>query len=347
MTVKVRQYCKTFGLLTALLCLLSGCSDDDTTPSDAAAEIRVSTEIWQMMEGTRATTFDNDAAIQGEGAFTCTIYDENTTTEHFSATQVDWVTTPDNHWAFHNVVYRWPVTESLDFFAYMPAEDNIATYAPYISAINYAVSGNPAKPAPQFTCANLPMTNSGQSAIKEFIYALTVGQNRAGQGQSGVTMMFYHPFARIRFQLAASHPNIIINSITFKGVKTGGTCTFSNTSETSMYNTSTWASLTGSADFVVTLTGNAATFNNNPESPVPIGDYTGGVHTGVDFIMVPQNWAGDIEVNATWIDWGESIAHNVTTSVPTTWAPRYSYTYTFTITATDLKVDTSKFTEQW
>ena len=351
MTVKVSQYFGFFAFLMAFACLFSGCSADDSTPSEAADEICVNPEIWQMMKGTRATTFDNDAAIQSEGAFTCTIYDENTTTVHYSATQVDWST---DHWEFHNVTYRWPVTDVLDFFAYMPAAATIATDAPYISAINYAVSGEPAKPAPQFTCAGMPMTSGGQSTIKEFVYALTIGQDREHQGESGVTMKFYHPFARIKMQLAESHPDIIINSITFKGLKTGGTCTFGITqpnppaAQTSMYNTSTWSSQTGSSDFVVTLTGNAATFNDNPESTVPIGGYAAGEHTGVDYIMVPQNWAGDIEVNATWIDWGESIAHTVTASVPTTWVAGYSYTYTFTISETDLKVEiTDKYTEQW
>lgn len=349
MTMKVRLYFCFYALLMAFASLFSGCSSDDSTPSEAANEIRVNADVWRLMDGTRATTFDNDAAIQGEGAFTCTMYDANTTTPHFQnqVTQVVW--SNDDHWEFDNATYRWPVTESLDFFAYMPA-----TKPSYITTIYYAVSGEPAKPAPQFICESLPMNNSDQSAIKEFIYALTVGQNRADQGASGVTMKFYHPFARIRFQLSPSHPDIKINSITFKGLKTGGTCTFGITqpeppaAQTSIYNTSTWSSLSGSADFVVTLTGDAATFNSNDaENPVPIGAYTEGEHTGVDFIMVPQAWAGEIEVSADWSVWGVSGTHTVTTSVPTTWVSGYSYTYTFTITETDLVVDASKFTEQW
>ena len=64
--------------------------------------------------------------------------------------------------------------------------------------------------------------------------------------------------------------------------------------------------------------------------------------------MIPQAWAGNIEVNATWIDWGEPFEHTVSTKLDAiTWQPGYSYTYTFTIRETDLRVNVTKFTEQW
>ncbi len=320
-------------LLLSVLLLLAGCSGSDSEEQEKGGgsqpEIRFNADVWQVMSGTRATTFDNATALQKEANFTCTVYDANTITEHYPATQVDWST---DHWEFHNVTYRWPSSGSLDFFAYMPA-----TQPSYITNIAYITARSP-----QITCTGLPMTSEGQgSSLKEFVYALTIEQNKEGQGESGVTMKFYHPFARINLQLAASHPNVTINSITLKGLKSGGTCTFSNTSETSMFNTSTWSSWTpsdGTVNFVLSLTGDAAVFNTNVAAQ-PIGD---------TFIMVPQTFAGNIEVNASWTDWGESIAHTVSTSIPSlTWAPGTSYTYTFTITETDLKVDTEKFTEQW
>ena len=54
--------------------LLAGCGSDSASdvfivPTDKA-EIKVYADIWQMMDGTRATTFDNAAAIQAEGSFT-------------------------------------------------------------------------------------------------------------------------------------------------------------------------------------------------------------------------------------------------------------------------------------
>jgi hypothetical protein len=64
--------------------------------------------------------------------------------------------------------------------------------------------------------------------------------------------------------------------------------------------------------------------------------------------MVPQTFAGDIVVKATWTDWGENIEHTVSTKLSSAdWQPGKSYIYTFTITETDLIVKTDKYTEQW
>ena len=63
--------------------------------------------------------------------------------------------------------------------------------------------------------------------------------------------------------------------------------------------------------------------------------------------MVPQVFAGEIEVNATWNDWGEPLTHTLRTTVAETWEAGQSYTYTFNITETDLLVNNEKFTEQW
>ena len=193
-------------------------------------------------------------------------------------------------------------------------------------------------------------TEGQGSGLQEFVYAMTINQDKANQGASGVTMKFRHPFARIKFQLSASHPDIQINSITFKNLKTGGTCTMNNTgiADTYYYTTSVWSSPTGSSNFVMTLSGDAATFNTNPASVVPIGGYSDDAHQFVDILMVPQTWAGEIEVNASWTEWGEEKNNQtLSATVPTDWDPGYSYTYTFTITKFDLIVNISKFTEQW
>lgn len=182
-----------------------------------------------------------------------------------------------------------------------------------------------------FTC-NLGsyMTNTAQSTVSEFM--LDTAYNRTSAG-GAVPLSFKHPFARVRFQLSASHPNIKINSITFERLKSGGTCTFDNSGFT-------WTSLTpaGTVNYVMTLTGTDAEFETDVD-PQQIGD---------DWIAVPQTFSGNIEVNATWIDWGEEFAHNVSTTISSqTWEPGYSYTYTFTIRETDLRVNVEKYTEQW
>jgi hypothetical protein len=338
-------------LLLATHSLFSACSSDDMNATPATtpdSEIRFNPSVWQVMEGTRTTTYDNATALQNEGSFTCEVYEANSLTPYINQIQVDW---DNSNWVFSDGKHYWPATGSLDFFAYMPKSDNLPSY---ITNITYAVNANPA-PEPYFICANLPMTYTsaytddksvshsaeGQTSdLKEFIYAMAMGQNKAGTGTNQpaagqVALTFQHPFARIKFQLSASHPDITINSITFKSLKTGGTCSFNG-------STSTWSSLTPSdktVDFVMTLKEAESLFNDN----------TATKQIGPTFLMIPQTFGGEIVVNATWTDWGSQLAHNVSTTLPsvTNWQAGYSYTYTFTITETDLIVDTSKFTEQW
>ena len=345
MKLKVCYYTRILVHLLAVVMLLSACSDDDTNStsntSDDSSEIHMNASVSKMMEGTRATLFPTGTLTS---SFNCAVYHANTTTTYFTPTTVNWVT---DHWEFSDGKHYWPASGSLDFFAYImpvPAPDYIT------SPLTYSIARSA-----QFTCANLPMTFSsanvtaGQgSSLQEFVYALAIDQDKAGTNSSlqptpgQVALAFKHPFARIKFQLAPNHPDIKINSITFKGLKTGGDCAFNGT-------TSTWTNLTpaGTVDFVMTLTGDAANFSNDP-SALPIGSYSGGAHQSVDILMVPQAFAGNITVNATWIDWGEEFAHNVSTTLtPVDWEAGHSYTYTFTITEHDLKVDTSKYTEQW
>lgn len=351
--------------------MLTGCGsgsdsfDDElqnVTDNESPQEIRLKADVWQVMEGTRATTYDGGTL--SSGSFTAAAYVENTTTAYISPVQVDYT----SQWEWSDGKHYWPASGNLDFFAYMPAEDDLPDYIS--SGPTYSVVES--TPQASFTCtlpmtynATTPATGQG-SDMKEFIWGITVGQNKAGQGASGVTMKFRHPFARIRFQLAASHPDIQINSITFKSLKTGGTCTLDATdiAETYYYTKSTWSSLTpadGTSNLVMTLAGKDSdgnwvtadvnTFNSNPASVVPIGgwDDDADEHQYVNLLVVPQTFAGEIEVNASWNDWGDTpVAHTVSTTITSvTWQAGYSYTYTFTITPEDLTVDVSNFTEQW
>lgn len=320
-------------LAGGMLLLATGCSIDDTENEQASdisdKDIRINVDVWRVMKGTRATTFDNAEALQTEGSFTCYAYNGGTTTAFIDGATVNWAAST---WSFSDGKRYWPATGSLDFFAYMPA-----TKPTYISAISYVTAQSPT-----ITCTSLPMTSADQADIKEFVYGLTTGQTKAAQGELGVTMNFVHPFARIDFKLSASHPNITINSITLKTIKNNGTCSFDGT-------TSTWKLSGDATDFVMTLTGDAATFNNNPASAQPIGGYAESAHTSIPLLMVPQDWEGEIEVNASWKDWGDTpVPHTVSTTIPAiTWQPGYSYTYTFTISTDDLTVDVANYTEQW
>ena len=340
-----------FSMLMAAVVLV-GCGGSDIIDDDNNAdapeplatskeEIRITSNVYRILEGTRTTTFDNVTALQTEGSFTCMAYEAGTLTSYITTTTVDW-DDEDPRWEFNggDSHYYWPLPASnggaypsLDFFGYMPKAGSLPSY---ISAgPTYSANHNVT-----FTCSSLPMTYSsaspteGQgSSLKEFMFGIALGQNY-GNAAAGVPLNFQHPFARIKLQLAASHPNITINSITFRSIKNNGSFEYDHSE-----GTSTWTPSGDATNFVLTLTGDDAVFNNNPTSPKQIGDY---------YIMIPQNWAGEIVVNADCLFWGVKKNYpSLTTTIPTTWQPGYSYTYTFNISPDDLIVNVSKFTEQW
>lgn len=294
--------------------LLSGCSGDDS-PNHAnnnngnKTEIKVNADVRRMMEGTRTTTFDNIAAIKEEGSFTCTAYDEGTTTVNTTSNvdgKVSW--NGSNAWVFDDgEKHYWPESGNLDFFAYMPAAENLSIKAPYITRPTYTTARQP-----QFTC---DMT---KTVDKEFIYALTTGQNR-DDNIAGVNMNFQHPFARIYFQLSsASGTAVTINSITISGnfYKTG-TCTFDGAD-------SEWSNF-GGASALGTLT------INTP------------------YLVIPYNYGSEktITVEAVWDEWSNFTTSVTSSPLTINWQAGYSYTYTLTLTKYALKVDTEKYTEQW
>lgn len=330
-------------LLSTLL--ITACSNDGadgsgvTNPNEQTSEeIRLNIKNWQVMQGAprRAQTYNGESDIKNETeGFRCFIYNGNSTTSYNSdeGSVVKW-NSSTSKWEFQDGKHYWPMSGNLDFFAYMPA-----TKPSYISNFSYTTARNP-----QFICTNLPMTynsaspEAGQgSGLQEFIYAMVTDQNKAGQGEAGVELTFAHPFARINMVLSASQAkDITINTITFKGLKNNGSCSFAYNGSSSKWE-STWTPSGDATDFKATLdqeftaTGSAQTI-------------------GVPYIMIPQTWSGVIEVNAIWTDWDESVAHTVSVTLPElqrTWAPGTNYTYTFTITETDLIVNTSKYTEQW
>ena len=313
-------------LLATMMLLVTGfifpaCSTDDPEPtiSPDSEKKELSFDI-NSQQFTRATTFDNAIALQNEGSFICSAYDANTTTvnsvANISGTTVNWNST-NSSWEFNGGSRYWPASGSLDFFAYMPA-----TLPSYITVgPNYSAEHDVT-----FTCTSLPMTHATQgNELKELVYAMALGQDKAGtnaitQPTPGqVALTFQHPFSRIKLQLSSTQAAIHINTITLKSIHNNG----------SYSHTGGWTP-SGDANFVATLD---ADFSANDD----IGT----------FIMIPQGWAGEIEVEAVWNVWGESKTNTVTATVPTTWVAGRSYTYTFNITETDLVVNTSKYTEQW
>ena len=326
------QYTSFLALLLAIAMLLSACSNDDTnSPADTStdpSEIHMNADVWQMPEGTRATFYGSGTL--SSGSFTASAYLANSTTAYISPVVVN---READKWVFSDGKHYWPASEALDFFAYMPEAESLPSYI--TSDPTYSTARNP-----QFTCTALPMTydsaspTAGQgSGLNEFVFALKTDRTKALDGADGVVLNFQHPFARLKFQLSASHPNIKINSITFKNIKNNGSFAYTDSP--------LWTTTGSATNLVVKFTGDAANFNDNASSS-PL------TQIGPDYIMIPQEFAGNITVNATWIDWGEEFAHDISTKLsPITWRAGYSYTYTFTITTFDLRVDVAKFTEQW
>lgn len=321
-------------LLASLL--LAGCGSDsfDDEPQNVAdnaspKEITIKTDITSMQ--TRATTIDDDEDLQGED-LRIDAYFHYRETKYLDGTKLHY----DSSWKFWDgaaqLHYYWPIEGSV----YNPASDNITVssldfvgYCPYTTPA-YITTGPTYNHSSgiSFTCdMSSYMTAASQASITEFMIAKADNRTSAG---GAVPLTFKHPFACVKFQLSASHPDIKINVITLKSLKTGGTCSFNG-------STSTWSSLTGSADFEATLN---QTCNDNPASPVALGS---------NYIVIPQTFAGEIEVNASWNDWGDTpVPHTMSTTITSvTWQAGYSYTYTFTISTDDLVVNITNFTEQW
>lgn len=318
------------GVLLTACVLLASCSGSDGDATEAPAtttvaddnSIRFNAGVWRMIQGAprRATTYDNAAALQGETeGFRAFIYNAGTTTSYNSGSGsvVKWET---DKWVIQDGKHYWPASGNLDFFAYMPA-----TKPTYITSFTYAVNGDPA-PVPYFTCGDLPRAALTPADVtKEFVWAQTTGQNKVGQGASGVTMTFKHPFALVKFKLsAASGSNVTVNSITIPDVYRDGTCTLTGTGNTAV---STWSSFSDAGNLVISGT------------PATNDDAV--------YLVIPNNYGSKtLTVNATWNDWS-NVTKDVSTSVTFDWAVGYCYTYTLTLSKYALKVDAEKFTEQW
>ena len=295
---------------------------------------------------TRATTIDTDVQLRGND-LKIDAYFHDTDTKYLtsvlsyqSSAWKFWESSSQQHyyWPIEGSVYQGatPITvSSLDFVGYCPYSNSNPHWPGYITAdptYNYSTGIS--------FSANMSsyMTNDAQTGITEYMCAILPGQTVATQTAAGgaLPLQLRHPFSRIKLLLAASHANVTIKSITFKTLKTGGSCVVNKSNETS------WSSLTpaeGGTDLVTSFDGTGHVYDDNPPTPTQIGG---------DLIVIPQDWAGQIVVDAWCLFWGEKKHYeNMTITIPTTWQAGYSYTYTFNISPDDLKVNVNKYTEQW
>jgi len=318
-----RHYYIIKGIVLLVAMLLAACSSSDSDDSPVATsqnEIHLTTNVTSMPSGTRTMTYD-DAGLKSEGSFTCVAYEANTTTPYISTTTVDWNST-NSRWEFNGGAshYYWPIPSSnvepwrsLDFFAYVPSDENLATDAPYITTgPTYNATSTPSvSHTVTFSC------DMRKTATKEFMFGVTLNQNGENSA-AGVPLQFLHPFARIRFKLSdASGTSVKINSITL-----GGT----------YYKT---------ADY--SYDGSTPTWSNHDNL-----EAFGTCQLNTDYLVIPNNYGSrTLTVNATWDEWS-AVTRDISTTVDFDWgSPGYSYTYELTLKKYVLIVDTEKYTEQW
>ena len=303
--------------------LLSACSSGDDgmnepTPQENQ-EIRFNPGVWNFMEGTRASKFDSNEDLQA-GTLKCYAYEDGTTNLYIDGSTVSY---SNPQWTFNDGKHYWPMTGSLNFFAFMPAglENTFCTFDPTV----YDSSTNPdgySEDSPRITCSNLPIAIiKGSDSTKELVVAYTANQSKAEQGSTGVILTFKHPFAKVKFKLAAaSGTNVKVNSITIPSIKRNGIFAFNGT-------TVEWTLSGDDANFV--LSGNPATDDE------------------AFYLVIPNNYGSKtLTVNATWSDWS-NVTKDISADVTFNWTAGYSYTYTLTLSKEALKVDVEKYTEQW
>lgn len=326
-----------FTLLSAMI-LLAGCSGDDSfNGNESGNAIAFNTNVNGFFS--KASTYDNDAALKTEGRFTCIAYNATTTTPYIDASTVVWNDTENdgaNKWQFANgIKHGWPGASALDFFAYMPAEK-----PGYITSISY-----PSARSAQFVCTGLPTTIVEQAAAKEFVCALATDKTKANS-YTGVSLQFKHPFAILKFKLdPASSSGVTINWVRIEadnnkghGIKTGGTCTIDGTLSTwssqAAKNVFTWSSLTGDTYIEAKA----------DESP---------------YLVIPNDYSATnmrISVNATWTYSLSTVTTTKTATVQNVekddnrlmhWEAGYSYLFSLKLTD-QLEVNTARYTvEQW
>lgn len=323
--------------------LLAGCSgsNDDIVPTnnEQKTEIAVSTNVTGMQ--TRATTYDNAAALQSEGDVLVDAYFHDTNTKYINGIKLHY---NSSSWIFWDgsaqLHYYWPVDGSI----YDPSSANITEssldfvgYCPYTKP-SYITAG----PTYDYSTGNISftctmpttvinetscMTLASQTDMKEFMCAKATAQTYTTQTAAGgdVPLEFKHPFALVKFVItSASGTHVKINNISISGLNTGGTCTFDGT-------TMSWDPYSGSAPMTIV-------------QELQVGNTT----ETTPFLVIPNNYGSKtITVNATWDDWSNVTTNVTSDAVAIDWQPGYSYTYSLTLSKTALIVNTSKFTEQW
>ena len=319
-------------LLPAAGLLAGACARKEPVTEEEREEIRFRMpEGWQPLGAdgsTRATLFAEGALGPGS-AFGVDAYLDGTTTKYINSDVASYQTETLD-WRFDDNYY-WPMSGSLDFMAWMPA-DRADTY---VGVPSRTVSGGPT-----FTCTNLPLTTAGQLTLQEFVYAWKTGQSRANPGAAGVVLAFRHPFARIHFQLKTAHQALHLNTVTFKTIKQTGTYAH-NAPEATPAVASAWTGLSSPGNLTMT-------FNTDVAAGAALSSAQISA-AGLPFLVIPQTLSGTDQIELNLQLPSGTTARTITLSNPVTeWQPGKAYTYSldlsdeirFGVTITDWNTGT-------
>ena len=313
--------------------LLAGCARDVPEIKEEKAEISVTTNLTPMRM--RANTIDSNSELQGYD-IKIDAYYSGTETKYIDGAKLHY----NSSWMFwedgepgSQEHYYWPIEGSV----YDPAGENITVssldfvgYCPYEKP---AYIGTPAyshSTGVSFSCdMSSYMTLAQQEGLDEFIVSVLNEQTLATQTAAGgaLPMVFKHPLAIIKFSItAASGTHVQINSISISDLKTSGTCTYNGT-------TMGWDSYDEDSKATMTI---SQVLKN------------GGTTETTPYFVIPNNYGSKyLTVNATWDEWSNVTISDYGTNVDFSWEPGRIYTYNLTLDKYGLKVDETKFTEQW
>lgn len=206
---------------------LSSCERKGVQEEDYGTAISFALDMERT--DTKVTMFDEDGCLtdtgKGGGNFRLNAYFSDTdqvVIDNARVSYTNWAgvwgwwfrderETPGYEYDDVLVNYYWPFGYNLDFFGYMPKD---------LDGTNVTIGDYSAEKGPSFSC-DLPLDNSGQDGLQEFIYAYTEDYNKERESGS-VSLQFKHPFACVVFRLGESH-RIKINGIQLTGLYSTGT----------------------------------------------------------------------------------------------------------------------------
>ncbi|MEY8685097.1 fimbrillin family protein [Bacteroides sp. AN502(2024)] len=219
----------------------SSCSkqeEPDVFPLLSDTEITLSLPEWTPMVQSRATLFEEKGDLKnvekGRGNFTLYAYVDATATKYIDGVRTWYFDDPDDsdnsEWMMLDgnerpITYYWPNSEKLNFFAFMPYNNNDDDMSKktHVKVLDYSKENGG-----QFECA-LPGSASDATEIQEFIYAYESGKTKQGQYNSEtkqydpLTLRFKHPFALINFKLKGGSYRMTVHNIKFSDIHLNGT----------------------------------------------------------------------------------------------------------------------------